>query len=120
MENKKALWRESSFLSARIDSQDTWIWRGTVPQDVIKRSMFYQGLPRCDQRIAAIFRVDGEYTVSNPSLAIRTLHIERALRAWGSGEEEPAEKPTYSYDSKKNVHGDFENVLIDARKLAAL
>ena len=112
-----SLWSDGIYLNPRIDSQDTWIWRGSVPPEIVRRSDFYQGLPRCDQRIASIFRVDGGWKVRNPALAVKTLHVEGAV----SGEPVGAVggglgAPINSYSSSKNVHGDYDSVLIDTRK----
>jgi hypothetical protein len=105
------LWTADIFLNPRIDSQDTWVWRGAVPEAGVLNSDFYQGLPRCDQRIAAMFRNDVRWRVSNPALALRTLHIEGVAGVVERGGEEQGGRAS-SYDSKKNVHGEFTEVLI--------
>jgi hypothetical protein len=58
----------------RKDSQDAWIFRG-VPENVF--GDFYLGVPGCDNKIAFEFKSAG-YSVYNPSLDIRAIHVHRS------------------------------------------
>jgi hypothetical protein len=60
----------------RHDSQDAWVFRG-VPKGVF--GGFYLGVPGCDNRIAFEFKKAG-YSVHNPSLDIKAIHIHRSRK----------------------------------------
>lgn len=94
----------------RIDSQDSWVvlGGGQIPQEVVERSNFWLGLPRCDGRVAKIFS-DAGISVKNPSFSgIQTLHIEGAFKTLYQERDKG-----YSYLSSDNVLGDTQNVPID-------
>lgn len=56
----------------RPDSQDTWIFKGAVPQ--IAGATFTLGLAGCDNSIAHLLEKSG-YEVKNPSLSLKTYHL---------------------------------------------
>ena len=62
--------QNSSFLN-RPDSQDTWIFKGAVPQ--IAGATFTLGMAGCDNKIAHLLEKEG-YDVKNPSKTLRTFH----------------------------------------------
>lgn len=59
----------------RPDSQDVWIFRGAIPP--IVGADFHLGVGGCDNRIAYLLSKNG-YTVSNPSLSIKTYHLHES------------------------------------------
>jgi hypothetical protein len=61
-------------LSPRIDSQDAWIFRSPIKEEVIYLSSFFLGAPRCDNRLAAILNISG-HKVFNPSLSIHAIEF---------------------------------------------
>jgi hypothetical protein len=58
----------------KADSQDTWIFRGSIYPVAVESANFTMGLPGCDNRLAQILAEAG-YQVSNPSRTIRTNHL---------------------------------------------
>jgi len=60
----------------REDSQDAWIFRG-IPENV--PGDFYLGVPGCDNKIAFQFK-DAGYSVYNPSLDIKAIHVHRSRK----------------------------------------
>lgn len=63
----------SAVFMGRADSQDSFIWRGRVSDEVIKDSEFVLGFRGSDNRICRIFHDHG-YKVSNPSKTIKSYH----------------------------------------------
>lgn len=61
---------ENAVFIGRIDSQDAWCFKGHAPNI---GSMFYPGVPGCDNRLAHIIHMMG-YKILNPSKSIRTYH----------------------------------------------
>ena len=105
---------DETIFHSRIDSQDTWIFKGKISDIIVSLSHFYQGLPRCDQRLVSIFRESG-WKVSNPSVALVGIHIEDSGLFDMTGDErgkDNKDKESNEYDTTKNVHGTYENVLI--------
>lgn len=43
----------------RTDSQDSWIFRSPVSEDVIEQSKFFLGAVKCDNRLASVFESSG-------------------------------------------------------------
>lgn len=69
----------------RGDSQDVWVFRGKVKD--IAYAEFCLGVPGCDNRIAHELQLAG-YTVTNPSLTIKTWHLhESAVRRYNYYDE---------------------------------
>ena len=106
------------FLLARVDSQDTWIFKSPLPDDVLRYSDFHFGLPRCDNRLAKIFE-DAGLEVSNPTLAIKSYHLRYALNITGSrplapinNEDREERAMLGSYSIKNQVHGECTYVKI--------
>ncbi len=56
---------------ANFKSQDAWIFRGILPEQI---GDFYMGLPGCDNRIAKELLNLG-YQIENPSLSIKAIHV---------------------------------------------
>jgi hypothetical protein len=52
-------------------SQDSWIFRGTLPDNI---GDFFMGVPGCDNRLAAEFAANG-HKISNPSLSVHSIHL---------------------------------------------
>jgi len=100
---------DGAYLQPRIDSQDAWAVRGggSVPELVLKHSGFWQGLPRCDGRIARLFE-DAGWKVLNACMDIRGIHLE-GLFGERSAVQEPRE---LGYDMSKNVVGETSSVKI--------
>jgi hypothetical protein len=63
---------KNSNLFDRPDSQDTWIFKGAVPQ--ISGAIFTLGRAGCDNSIAHLLSVSG-YDVKNPSRKLKTFHF---------------------------------------------
>ena len=85
----------------RIDSQDAWVFTPPIVDEVLLQADFEMGLPRCDNRLAAIFRSAG-YNVHNPALFVRA--IEYHTRSRNSG----------IYSMKGSVSGEGANVFLSA------
>ena len=111
-------------LHPRADSQDSWAFRAPVPPGVIAKSDFFQGLPRCDGRMARIFEEEG-LRVLNPAIAVRTMHLQNLLgeQEGGAGGNPEGKRGTedagvkgvkdgVGYDARQNVNGDTSFVLI--------
>ncbi|MBK7362944.1 MAG: hypothetical protein IPJ01_11670 [Micavibrio sp.] len=64
--------RDGSVLFDRPDSQDTWIFKGAIPQ--ISGADFTLGVAGCDNKIAYLLEQSG-YNVINPSRTIKTYHL---------------------------------------------
>lgn len=58
-------------LRKRVDSQDTWIFQGTIK---LLSYDFNMGMPGCDNRILHEFHLNN-YKIFNPSVSIKTFHI---------------------------------------------
>ena len=65
-------YQETSVLFDRPDSQDTWIFKGSV-QNIIGAD-FTLGVAGCDNSIAHLLENSG-YDVKNPSRTIKTYHL---------------------------------------------
>jgi hypothetical protein len=59
----------------RIDSQDTWVFKGKVP--CIKGADFSLGIAGCDNSIAYLLEANG-YNVINPSKTLKTIHLHES------------------------------------------
>ena len=57
-------------------SQDSWIFRGTLPENI---GDFFMGVPGCDNRLAAEFVANG-IKISNPSLSLHSIHLHATER----------------------------------------
>jgi hypothetical protein len=58
---------------ANFKSQDAWIYRGNLPEDI---GDYFMGLPGCDNRLAYELKSKG-YQLLNPSFSIQAIHIHR-------------------------------------------
>lgn len=56
-------------------SQDTWIFRGAIK--MVEGANFTQGIPGCENKLAYLLQQAG-YTVTNPSLSIKTYHLHNS------------------------------------------
>ena len=92
----------------RIDSQDVWVWSGEIDHTVVDQARFFQGLPRCDNRLAALLR-ENDYTVLNPSVGIVAKHCENMIVGSRGVKNNAVE---YGYKVKDGVRGKGEFVLI--------
>ena len=100
-----------AYLQPRIDSQDAWAVRGggSVPDFVLRHSNFWQGLPRCDGRIARVFE-DAGWKVLNACIDLRGIHLEGLF---GEGGRRVMQDPReLGYDTSKNVVGETSFVKI--------
>ncbi|GMH86066.1 hypothetical protein TrST_g2000 [Triparma strigata] len=99
----------AAILHPRIDSQDSWAVMGgnSVPSSVIRYAGFWQGLPRCDGRIARIFE-EGGWKVQNRCMDVRGVHVENFFGGEGGGEG----TGKLGYDMEKNVVGETSFVKI--------
>lgn len=89
-------------LYPRIDSQDAWIFKSPINQDVIDLSVFYLGVPRCDNRLASIL-INSGYKVVNPALKIHAIEFLSTYRE------------TKLYDMKGAPIGETNNVFINSQ-----
>lgn len=64
----------SGHFSNRSDSQDVWIFHGTLKHSCRMNLSFDIGTAGCDNRLAWEFKSAG-YNVMNPSVSIRTYHV---------------------------------------------
>jgi hypothetical protein len=58
---------------ANFKSQDAWIFKGKLPEDI---GDYYMGLPGCDNRFAYELKSKG-YKLLNPSFSIQAIHMHR-------------------------------------------
>ena len=56
---------------ANFKSQDAWIFKGKLPEDI---GDYYMGLPGCDNRFAYELKSKG-YKLLNPSFSIQAIHL---------------------------------------------
>ncbi len=56
---------------ANFKSQDAWIFKGKLPEDI---GDYYMGLPGCDNRFAYELKSKG-YKILNPSFSIQAIHL---------------------------------------------
>lgn len=52
-------------------SQDSWIFRGTLPSSI---GDYFMGVPGCDNRLAAEL-LDCNFKISNPSFSVHSIHL---------------------------------------------
>ena len=81
-------------LSDRNDSQDAWVFRGSLRSI---RGDFSVGVPRCDNRILYELRRAG-YVVINPAFSIRSFHLHAGQRQEYAGKNlDHFVDPPYEY-----------------------
>lgn len=92
---------ENDFISLfpRVDSQDAWVFRTPLSDNLVNLTPFYLGAPRCDNRIASIFTSFG-YRVHNPSFRIHAIELSSNTRDGGL------------YDMSGAASGDTNNVFL--------
>ncbi len=56
---------------ANFKSQDAWIFKGELPEDI---GEYFMGLPGCDNRFAYELKSKG-YKLLNPSFSIQAIHL---------------------------------------------
>jgi len=88
----------------RNDSQDTWIFKGPIKQQL--KADFPLGVPRCDNRLMYQLQEAG-YKVLNPAFSIKAFHIHKGQRAlvYTEGDNTYNIKPPYGYLYPHNVYG---------------
>ena len=92
-------------LQIRSDSQDAWLFQAPLNRSVEALSDFFLGLPRCDNRLAAILEEAG-HLPQNPAFAIHAIEIEST------------DDSVLLYGTKGSVfHGDNKNVLLSDRHI---
>ena len=90
----------TSSLRYRNDSQDTWIFRGTIRAVAAD---FQIGVPRCDNRLAVELTNAG-YKVRNPAFSLRTNHLHFAEhRSYLEKEHSERIPPPYGYRWPENL-----------------
>ena len=92
-------------LNVRTDSQDAWIFIPPINNNVIIKSNFIMGVPRCDNVIAEILTQNG-HIVNNPAFAIHAIEVHNTQRE-GLG----------SYTHKNAVSGNGREVLLSDQML---
>jgi hypothetical protein len=90
---------QSRTINLRIDSQDSWVFRPPVYDEVLQLSDFRLGVPKCDNRVAAIFQ-QANYTVVNAAFAVRAIELQTE------------ERKENLYGTKDTVVGRGTNLLI--------
>jgi hypothetical protein len=86
-------YRLNAALFDRADSQDTWIFKGGVPN--INGADFTMGIAGCDNSIAYLLSAVG-YNVVNPAQTLKTYHIHLSnIRNYISGEVIDRVPPPY-------------------------
>lgn len=86
----------------RNDSQDTWVFRGTVRN---MNADFCLGVPRCDNRLIYELQEAG-YRVLNPSFSVRSYHLHAGERVEYSTERLAwYVDPPYRYVWPHNLYG---------------
>lgn len=84
----------SAALFDRNDSQDAWVFKGTVSGVF---GDFPVGVPRCDNRLVHELEKGG-YIVRNPAFTIRTYHLHSGERVeYGTLNENDFVGPPYGY-----------------------
>ncbi|MDB9721096.1 hypothetical protein OAA67_04380 [Winogradskyella sp.] len=91
------------------DSQDVWIFKGTIHQDL--NADFPLGVPRCDNRLLYEIECAG-YTVLNPAFSIKSYHIHKGQRALVYTEHDNVYKipPPYRYTYPHNLYGFWQTL----------
>ena len=87
----------------RTDSQDAWIFQPPINNNVILKSNFIMGVPRCDNVIAEILSECG-HIVSNPAFAIHAVEVHNSER-----------EGLRNYSPKNSVVGPVRDVLLSDR-----
>jgi|688.fasta_scaffold46866_2 hypothetical protein len=86
-------YQSNAVLFNRADSQDTWIFKGGVPN--VEGADFTMGIAGCDNSIAYLLESAG-YSLVNPSLSIKTYHIHLSnIRNYINGENIQRVPPPY-------------------------
>tara|TARA_Y100000385_G_scaffold176254_1_gene182152 strand:+ start:358 stop:1155 length:798 start_codon:yes stop_codon:yes gene_type:complete len=88
----------------RNDSQDVWIFKGPVKQQL--KADFPLGVPRCDNRLMYQLQEAG-YKVLNPAFSIKAFHTHKGQRAlvYTEGDNLYNIKPPYRYLYSHNLYG---------------
>lgn len=84
----------SSRLFDRNDSQDAWIFRGPIREEL--NADFPLGVPRCDNRLLHELQEAG-YMVRNPAFSIRAHHLHAGERPEYGESGENFVDPPYAY-----------------------
>jgi hypothetical protein len=86
-------YQSNAVLFNRADSQDTWIFKGGVPN--VEGADFTMGIAGCDNSIAYLLERAG-YSLVNPSMSIKTYHIHLSnIRNYINGENTQRVPPPY-------------------------
>jgi len=98
----------------RNDSQDVWIFKGPVKQQL--KADFPLGVPRCDNRLMYQLQEAG-YKVLNPAFSIKAFHIHKGQRAlvYTEGDNTYNIKPPYGYLYPHNVYGFFKTPIFNLK-----
>jgi len=92
----------SSRLLDRNDSQDVWIFRGKIRNELY--GSFPLGVPRCDNRLLHELVAAG-YRVRNPAFSIRTHHLHAGARGEYGDTGQHFVAPPYRYLWPHNLLG---------------
>lgn len=90
----------SSILFDRNDSQDAWIFRGPIREELL--ADFPLGVPRCDNRFLYELQNAG-YCVKNPAFSIRAHHLHAGMRTEYGRSGENFVDPPYGYRFPHNL-----------------
>jgi len=98
----------------RNDSQDVWIFKGPVKQQL--KADFPLGVPRCDNRLMYQLQEAG-YKVLNPAFSIKAFHIHKGQRAlvYTEGDNTYKIKPPYRYLYPHNLYGFFKTPIFNLK-----
>lgn len=104
---------DSPLLHNHNDSQDVWIFKGPVSNDL--KADFPLGVPRCDNRFLYELQQAG-YHVLNPSFSIKAFHIHKGQRALVYTEDDNIYKipPPYRYKYPHNMFGFWKTLVFNA------
>lgn len=65
--------KENLKFYANFKSQDAWIFRDILPENI---GNYYMGIPGCDNRLAHELKENG-FNILNPSLSIQAIHLHK-------------------------------------------
>jgi hypothetical protein len=104
---------KSPVLYNRNDSQDVWIFKGKIKENLI--ADFPLGVPRCDNRLLFELQASG-YKVLNPAFSIQAFHIHKGQRALVYTEDDNIYKipPPYRYQYPHNMFGLWQTLVFNA------
>ena len=85
------------YIILRTDSQDAWIFKSPLREEILNKLDFQLGQPKCDNRLVYVLQ-EANYTVIDPAFAIRAIEI--------------AYTAPLLYSTQNAVQGDVSDLLL--------